>query len=262
MLKKYLALGKVSWGLMTEYRAQILIWMLASLLMIIMMIVWLGISAQGAVNGYSSGDFISYFMIGWLVRTITAVWSSWELDYQVRQGTLSAMLLRPIHPIHNEIAANLTEKVLRLFIVLPIMTAVLLLTPSTALRLDVLSILAFLLALAGAWLLVFLSDYLVGMLAFWTSQTSAFIQMLYGLRLVLSGIIAPLAMFPDNVQAALRFSPFPYMLNFPTNILTKGVAPGDLMFGFAAQFFWVGVLLVVMRLVWKRAMRSYSAVGA
>ncbi len=212
MLQKYGAFARVAWSLTLEYRAQILIWMMASLLMIVMLMVWLSISANGAVNGYSSGDFIAYYMIGWFVRVITAVWSSWELDAHIRQGTLSPLLLRPIHPIHNEIAANWAEKLARLFLVVPITIGVFIFTPATPLNLTAASVVLFAISIFGAWLLVFLSDYLVGMLAFWTSQTSAFIMMLYGVRMVLSGIIAPLAMFPQSIQSALKFTPFPYML--------------------------------------------------
>jgi ABC-2 type transport system permease protein len=262
MLKKYLAFSKVSWALNSEYRSQILIWMMTSLLMVVMLVVWLGVSENGAVNGFSSGDFVAYYMVGWLVRTLTAVWSSWELDAVIRQGTLSPLLLRPIHPIHNEIAANWTEKIFRVALVLPITTVVLLLNPDAHVRLDALSIGAFLLAIAGAWLLVFLSDYLVGMLAFWTSQTSAFITLLYGVRVLFSGIIAPLAMFPTAVQEALRWSPFPYMLNFPAAILTKGVPLSEMLYGFGVQAVWVIGLLLAVRGVWRLAMRSYSAVGA
>ena len=66
---------------------------MTSLLMIIMLVVWLGVSEQGTINGFTRGDFVAYYMIGWVVRTMTAVWSSWEMDYQVRQGTLSPLLL-------------------------------------------------------------------------------------------------------------------------------------------------------------------------
>lgn len=262
MLKKYLAFSKVSWALNSEYRIQILIWMMTSLLMVVMMVVWLGVSENGSVNGFSSGDFVAYYMVGWLVRSLTAVWSSWELDAVIRHGTLSPLLLRPIHPIHFEIAANWTEKIFRVALVLPITAVVLLLNPDAHVRLDALSIGAFLLAIAGAWLLAFLSDYLVGMLAFWTSQTSAFITLLYGVRVLFSGIIAPLAMFPLGVQEALRWLPFPYMLNFPTAILTKGMPLPEILFGFGMQAVWVIGLLLAVRGVWRLAMRSYSAVGA
>jgi ABC-2 type transport system permease protein len=262
MLKKLLAFSRVSWALSMEYRSQAILWMMTSLLMIIMLVVWLGVSEGGAVNGFTRGDFIAYYMIGWVVRTLTAVWSSWELDYQVRQGTLSPLLLRPIHPIWNEIAANLTEKIFRMSIVMPIVIVVLLTAPDARVNLSLASVAAFVPALIGAWLLVFLSDYLVGLLAFWTSQTGAFIMGFYGLRVLLSGIVAPLAMFPTDVQAILEWTPFPYMLNFPTAILTRGVTGSELWIGFGVQAFWVVVLVAAVRLGWRAAMRSYSAVGA
>ena len=262
MLKKFLAFSRVSWALSMEYRSQAILWMMTSLLMIIMLVVWLGVSEQGVINGFTRGDFVAYYMIGWVVRTMTAVWSSWEMDYHVRQGTLSPLLLRPIHPIWNEIAANLTEKIFRMAIVMPIVIAVLVSTPDARVNLSLASLAAFVPAMIGAWLLVFLSDYLVGLLAFWTSQTGAFIMGFYGLRVLLSGIVAPLAMFPTSVQAILEWTPFPYMLNFPTAILTRSVSASELWFGFGVQAFWVAALAAAVWGGWRAAMRSYSAVGA
>ncbi len=218
MLRKYAALARAAWALTVEYRAQIIIWMMYSILMVIMLVVWLSISENGAVNGYTSADFVTYFMVGWLVRNLTAVWASWELDFAIREGRLSPMLLRPIHPIHNEIAANWVEKTLRVGIIVPIIVVVLIATPGVQLLLTPLNILAFVVSVMGAWLILFMVDYLIGMLAFWTTQTSAFIIGFESIRLVLTGIIAPLALFPQAVQDALRWMPFPYMLNFSVDI--------------------------------------------
>lgn len=262
MWKKYVALGKAAWALTVEYRAQIVIWMMSSFLMVIMLMVWLSISRDGDVNGFSSADFVTYFMIGWVVRNLTAVWSSWELDLAIREGRLSPMLLRPIHPIHNEIATNWVEKGLRLIIVLPIAIVVLTFTPGVRLALTPPNLLAFALSIAGAWLITFMSDYLIGMLAFWTTQTSAFINGFYGVRLVLSGIIAPIAMFPPAAQSILQWLPFPYMLNFSVDILMGRVQGEQMLLGFAIQSAWAIVFSAAVWLVWRIAIRSYSAVGA
>jgi ABC-2 type transport system permease protein len=262
MLKKYIALARAAWSLTVEYRAQIVIWMMYSVLMVIMLIVWLSISRNGEVNGFSSTDFVTYFMVGWVVRNMTAVWASWELDFAIREGRLSPMLLRPIHPIHNEIAGNWVEKSLRLIIVIPIASVVLAITPGVNLALTPLNILAFLVSVIGAWLILFMFDYLIGMLAFWTTQTSAFIIGFDGIRIVLSGIIAPLAMFPPAIQAILIWTPFPYMLNFSVSILMGRVQGEAMLFGFAVQWAWVAIAILLVRIVWKLAIRSYSAVGA
>jgi ABC-2 type transport system permease protein len=261
-LRKYVALGKAGWALIMEYRAQVVIWMMSSLLMVIMLLVWLSISSEGAVNGYSSADFITHFMVGWIVRNLTAVWASWELDFNIREGRLSPMLLRPIHPIHNDVAVHWVEKLLRLGIVVPIAAIVLLLTPEARLDFSPLNILTFLVSIIGAWLIVFLSDYLVGMLAFWTSQVGAFINGFFGIRLVLSGAIAPVAMFSPAVQEVLRWSPFPYMLNFSVDVAMGRLTPEALLTGLIVQWGWALFCICAAWAFWKIAVRSYSAVGA
>jgi ABC-2 type transport system permease protein len=262
MLKKYAALARAGWAITVEYRAQVLIWMMYSILMVIMLVVWLSIAEDGPVNGFTQADFVTYFMIGWLVRNLTAVWASWELDFAIREGRLSPMLLRPIHPIHNEIAGNWVEKSLRLVIVIPIVVIVLIATPNASVVLTPLSIIAFIVSVIGAWLILFFVDYLIGMLAFWTTQTSAFIVAFDSIRIVLTGIIAPLAMFPQGVQDVLRWTPFPYMLNFSVDIAMGRLTPEGMLLGFVVQWAWVAIVIVTMRAVWRLAIRSYSAVGA
>jgi len=262
MLKKYAALARAGWAITVEYRAQILIWMMYSVLMVIMLVVWLSIAEDGPVNGFTQADFVTYFMIGWLVRNLTAVWASWELDFAIREGRLSPMLLRPIHPIHNELAGNWVEKSLRLVIVIPIVVIVLIATPNASVVLTPLNIIAFIVSVIGAWLILFFVDYLIGMLAFWTTQTSAFIVAFDSIRIVLTGIIAPLAMFPQAAQDVLRWTPFPYMLNFSVDIAMGRLTPEGMLLGFVVQWAWVAVVIAAMRAMWRIAIRSYSAVGA
>ena len=262
MAKKYLALLRVSWTLMMEYRAEIFMWMLTSLLMIIMMVVWISISKGGPVNGFSQPDFVAYYMVGMVVRQLTAVWASWELDFKIREGQLSPLLLRPIHPIHNDIAANWGEKSIRMFIALPIVVTVLVLTPGIRLDLSPGTIGLFLLSIGGAWVIMFFLDYLVGILAFWLSQVSAFILLVEGFRVALGGVLAPIQMFPEWAQQILNCLPFRYELSFSIEILTGRVQGERLWFGLAVQFAWAIIMVLAVRWLWAKAMRSYSAVGA
>jgi len=261
-LRIYGALLRMGWSTVMEYRAQIVIWMTNSLLMVTMMLVWLGISSAGPVNGYTSADFVAYFMIGWVVRNLTAVWVSWELDYRIREGKLSPMLLRPMHPIHHDIAFHWAEKGLRSVIVLPIAALVLLLTPNAPLKLDVPTLLAFTVSLFMAWAIKFMIDFSLGVLAFWLSQASAFFEVFYGLTLVLTGAIAPLAMFPEAIQQALWWSPFPYMLSFPVEIALGRITGEALTLGLGVQAAWALLCTAVAALMWRLALRSYTAVGA
>jgi ABC-2 type transport system permease protein len=264
MLRKYLTLLRMCWNLSMEYRGEGLIWMMGSLMSVIMLVVWLSIGRGGPVNGFTPGDFVAYYMVALLVRQLTAVWSAWTLSSDIREGRLSSQLLRPLHPIHMEIANNWAEKVLRVAILVPIIVVVFAITPDAllALRVTPLTVLAFLLSVLGAWALCFLSDYVTGLLSFWTTQGLAFTQVWWDLRLVLSGMLLPIQMFPPALQAVFNWLPFRYMLGFSADIVL-GRATGDqIAFGLLAQFAWVVLFGLVVRVLWRLGVRSYSAVGA
>jgi ABC-2 type transport system permease protein len=144
----------------------------------------------------------------------------------------------------------------------PLILLVFALTPSARLHLTPISVAAFVVSVAGAWLIAFLADYAVGILAFWTSQATAFTQILWGLRVVFSGILAPIQMFPPFIQAALNWLPFRYMLAFSNEILLGQTQGEQLVFGLLVQWAWVLFFFALTRVMWKLGVRSYSAVGA
>ena len=150
MIRKYLAFFRACWAISLEYRAEGFVWMLTNLLSIIMMLVWLSLSSAGPVAGFTSGDFVAYFMVGLIVRHMTGAWTSFDLDTSIREGTLSPQLVRPIHPVHWYVAANWSEKATRLGILLPLVALAFVLTPSAHLDITPVSVGAFLLSLVGA----------------------------------------------------------------------------------------------------------------
>ena len=143
MIRKYAALIRSAWAISMEYRAEQLVWIMTMLLSVIMMLVWLSISRAGPVNGFTSGDFVAYYMVGLIVRQLTGAWTSYEMGNEIREGTLSPQLLRPIHPVHRHVAANLAEKAMRMTLLVPLVSLVFILTPDARLVLTPWSIGAF-----------------------------------------------------------------------------------------------------------------------
>src|SRR3990172_5567652 len=110
----YQAQFRISLATMIQYRASLVIWLLGQVLEpVIYLIVWSNVSADGggSVGGYTTGYFAAYFIVLMVVNHLTYTWIMWEYEYRVREGTLSAALLRPVHPIHADIADNLSSKV-------------------------------------------------------------------------------------------------------------------------------------------------------
>ena len=115
MLRKYWVLFKVNWRLVLEYRACMVIWVLANTLPLVMLAVWISIADAGPVGNYGAAEFTAYYLALLFVRQMTSVWVAWELDYDIRMGELSPKLLRPIDPIHNHMALHVADKIFRLF---------------------------------------------------------------------------------------------------------------------------------------------------
>jgi len=173
VLKKYLALLRASWQGTLEYRASILIYMLLASMPLVSLAVWLSLSADAPIGNYSSADFISYYLALIFARHMTGAWVSHELDYQIRQGTLSSKLLKPLNPIHEHIATHISDKLFRLPLVLTPITIAALLIPGVHFDLSPFTILFFLLSLVLTFAIIFVSTYCVGLLNFWITHADA-----------------------------------------------------------------------------------------
>jgi ABC-type uncharacterized transport system permease subunit len=77
-----------------------------------------------------------------------------------------------------------------------------------------------------------------------------------------SGYLVPLELLPAPVTQLLLLLPFRAMLSFPVELLLGRLGPAQIAAGLGLQLFWAVALLLLMRLMWRRGLRRYSAVGA
>ena len=255
---------RTSFAGMLQYRAALVIWLISQALdPVIYLIVWSTVSAAsgGEVGGYTRGDFAAYFLALMLVNNVTYSWIMYEYDYRVREGTLSAALLRPLHPIHADIAENLASKMVSTPGMLLVAVALgFVFRPE--IRLVPWALAAFVPAVALAFVLRFLMEWTLALAAFWTTRVSALNQTYFVALLFLSGQVAPLTLFPGFVQAIGWALPFRWMISFPVELLLGRLTPAQALVGFAAQVGWIAVAFVLVRIVWRAGVRQYSAVGA
>lgn len=260
-LGKLRALFARSLALMTEYRAEVVIWMLSGSLPLIMMLIWIGLAEQGPVGGYGAADFAAYFLTVFFVRQMTVVWVIWELDRQIRLGELSPKLLRPLDPFWEHVVDNLAEKVLRVPLLLPPLALGFWLT-GARLAPSLLAVAVFALALALAWTIRFNQQYGFGLLTFWFDSVVGLEQVWFALYFGLSGALAPLSLYPEVIQHLLVYTPFPYLVDFPVQVLLGKVAGTELVRGLMIQFGWAAAFAALRLVLWRQGLKRYGAVGA
>jgi ABC-2 type transport system permease protein len=260
----YYAQLKTSLVVQFQYRAAMVIWMIGRVIEpLIYLVVWTTVAATrgGRVGGFDAADFSAYFITLMLVNQMTFSWIMWEYDYIIRTGMFSFRLLRPIHPIHADIADNLAYKILTLVIIIPVAFILGWIFPPNF-NVQIWALLAAVPALFLAFLVRFLIEWSLAMAAFWTTRLNAINQAYYIILLFLSGQFAPLSLLPEPLQQVATILPFRWLIAFPVELTLGRLRPGDAVIGFVAQGIWLIVALVMLSIVWRAGVKKYSAVGS
>lgn len=247
-----------------QYRMSLIIWMISRVLSpVIYMTVWAAVaqSQGGEVGGYTAEGFATYFITLMVVNHLTYTWIMWEYEYRIRHGTLSFALLRPVHPIHADLAENLSYKVLTTLVIFPAAAGLSLLF-QPAWHLTPWAIVAFVPALVLAFVLRFFIEWTLGLTAFWMTRIRAIVNIYLVAHLFFSGQIAPLTLYPKSFQTLAQILPFRWMVAFPVELFLGRLTPQESWTGLAIQGIWLVLALFILRVVWRNGVRSYSAVGA
>ena len=203
---------------MLEYRAEIFIWLLSNSLPFILMGAWLKASESTNV-GFTALEFIRYFLAVFVVRQFNVVWVIWEFEKEMLSGQLSHRLLQPIDPFWHHLINHIAERFARLPMLIVLIVMFFVLYPQSFWFPSLSAFLGAILMMSIAFLLRFLIQYTFGLFSFWTERASALEQFWFLAYIFLSGIIAPLDVFPPLVRDIVMWTPFPYMVYFPAAML-------------------------------------------
>ena len=244
-----------------QYRVATYMWLVGMLAEpIVYLVVWTTIADQqgGSVQGITTGEFAAYYIVWTLVRNMNIVFTPYGWEWRIREGELSAALLRPLHPIHDDIAGFAGWKVVTIILWLPI-AAVLWIAFDPSIDIRAAEIAAFCVAIWGAYLIrtMFLTS--LGMVTFWTTRVSALFELAVGLELLLSGRLVPLPLMPAWAEDVANVLPFKWSFYFPIQTLVGDLSNRELLEGLGIQLLWIVALtgLVPRRL----AVRDQALLG-
>src|SRR5512147_1518425 len=102
------------------YRAEFLVWLLSTNMPLVMLALWSAVARDAPVGRFGQADFAAYYLAALVVRLNAGAWVIWELNFEIRQGTLAYRLLRPIHPLFAYAASNVGVMPMRFLITVPI----------------------------------------------------------------------------------------------------------------------------------------------
>ncbi len=264
LLDLYLQTMKMAMVVQFQYRVANYFYMIGMIAEpVIYLVVWTTIaqSQGGVVGGYTAGEFAAYYIVWTLVRNMNIVFTPYGWEFRIRRGELSGMLLRPVHPLHYDLAYFAGWKVVAIILWLPI-AAILALIFRPTLSPTLLEVGAFFVAIWGAYLVRSMLLWALGLITFWTTRVGAIFELYFTLELLLSGRLVPISLLPRWAQQLAGFLPFQWAFGYPIEVLIGQLTPQQILYGFGMQALWILIGLGLIGLLWRFGIRRYSAVEA
>lgn len=265
MFKVFLRLWQVNWAEQWQYRANMMMYVVYSLVSpVVYLSVWRSVAAgQAAVSGYTANDFTVYYLMLLIVSNLTGEITIHILAYKIQDGTLSGELLRPAHPILTQaLVYNIAFKALTFIVLTPIWLLLFLLFRPDFSGVTAGTLLVGVPALLLGFAINFLFGAAVTCVAFWTTRVYALSEFLYALVMMLGGSFVPLGLLPGAVQQVAQFAPFQLYLYFPVELILGRLSPDQIALNFTLQAAWLAVMAAVFGFAWREGIKRFSAVGA
>jgi len=260
----YYQTAKTAFIVIMQYRVGFFLWIVGMVVEpVVYLIVWRTIAtAQGGiVGGFTANDFAGYYLVWTLVRQMNIGLTPWAFEDRVQRGSLSPLLLHPIHPFHFDLAWFFGFKVVSTLLWVPV-GAILYLIFHPTLDPTWWQIPAFIWAIIGGFMMRFILLWALGLITFWVVRISAIFDLYFAIELLLSGRLVPLELMPGWLQQLAGWLPFQWSFGFPIELLLGRLTLQQTWYGFAAQLIWSIIGSIILLILWKQGVRRYSAVGA
>jgi len=179
------------------------------------------------------------------------------LNDEIKLGTLSSHLLRPIHPVLFLYVSFLGSKGVTLVMSFLLLLAGITLLPS----ISFIGISLFLFSLLLALAIALAINLFIGSITFWTTEASHLQNVASHVIRVFSGTMIPVSLFPGALKTLTLFSPFPAMGFLPATLIQNPIWNHDIYISFVSSVFWAATLLPFSLLIWKLGLKRHEAIG-
>lgn len=264
-MQKYIKIFKLRLAVGLEYRADILGNLFLDLISLASIIIlWFAIYRERpVVAGYTFHDAMFYYLVLPMIGSFTEVFTSDEVGYEIRDGTLSTYLLKPFVFQYDMFCRAVASKINYLVVTFPILFVILSFF-SLYLHITSITLSGFLLAVVavfGAFLLDFFFDTLIAWLAFWIVDIWTFRHFKYIICMFFGGLLFPIEFTSGLYRVTIELLPFKYFYYVPAAYLLgkRGIEslPMDIL-GIAV---WSIIFIVLGQLLWKAGIKKYEAYG-
>ena len=227
--------------------------------------IWKSVLAtKGSIRGMDLPQMLSYYGVITLMNTLIFDFADWNLSMLIRTGQFNSFMLRPLSHRFYAFSQKIGHRCFGFFIEFLPLLAVFIFIFHVNLKPK--EPLWFAISVALSFCLIFLTNYCMGMLSFWFTRIAGIRRLFMLFAEISAGVLMPLVFFPKLVQQIFFFLPFQFMTFVPLRVFAGRyeLAGHSLTIPqvVACQGAVVLIMFILSELIWRRAIRHYSGVGA
>ena len=254
------------WQEAFQYRSESFVWFLFDVVgPLVMILMWRSAYGEGErIGGYTLSQMMLYYVGMMALRTLLNVHPEWAISEEIRTGTFSKPLLRPLKFNRYHLIGETAWKLLRLVFLTPVVLLFLFwLGPGVLAAVGLTG--EMVPPLIGSLVLgYFLNYYLkvsLGLMALWMTESVGVFNIFFLLQFLFEGTLMPLNLLPAWAQRVGDYMPFRYFYFLTMSILQGKVGAETVYHELAVQAAWCAGAYLLMKVVYGLGVRQYSAVG-
>ena len=258
-MSKIFTLLKVQYSNMLEYRVEIALWAVSGIIPFFMLNIWTNNNLNESIN-INNTMLSRYFLSAFFVRQFSVVWVVFSFEEDALLGKLSPYIIQPLNPFFRYFTQHIAEQITRFPFALIIAIFFFLFNPESIWFPNLIFLFLSFISTFLSFLIQFLIQSIIACLCFWTEKASSIERLFFIPTLFLSGLLAPVASFPNYVKSWIYFTPFPYLIDFPANLLSGNKT--NISGGFIMQILWIMLFFPLFIKLWYEGTKKYTAMGS
>jgi len=211
------------------------------------------------IGGFTFEEMIIYLIIGLLINSAKSYEISERISQAIKSGDIAIYLCRPVDFVKAFLFEGIGAKVINLFLfafLLVVMTLVFGLPYPPPAIFAVFIVYAFFMLFFDTILQV-----LIGGMSFWFVEIWGFRAAIEQILWILSGRVLPLSLFPIWFQGFMAWTPFFYLEYTFARLYLGKISLIMALKALGIFIFWIVILVLLMRFVFRRGFTKLAAFG-
>jgi len=250
-----------------EQRSVMFVYFLMSLINpLIFVLFWQGATSGGRsiIPGWDFSAIVSYYFYFTILNGLLMAHPEYDVSrLHIKEGNLVMFLLKPVSYFLQIFFLEFSWRFLRFFF--GFMTILLFYTFWRGYIIPVHnSLLGWILVcvvLFLGFMVSFTIKMVMGVTAFWLTDTTGFYDFMEVIFMVFGGFILPLGLLPPPINVFSISLPFAYVLYFPVIVLEGKIPVDGIVHVIVMQLLWIVISFSLYELLWRKGIQKFTAVG-